>query len=79
MDAASVNAHHHHLCAAFVVQINARFHAPKRARNLVHNLFNKLIEVEDGADFLRCLLQPLQIFYLVAKQGANRRGSVIVD
>src|SRR6267154_5664241 len=46
--------------------------------NVVHDLIDKLVEIEDGADFLRCLLQPLQVLDLLAKQGANGRGTVIV-
>src|SRR5216684_1752211 len=76
MDAASVHARHYHLSAAFVMQVNARFQATKRTRNIVHNSVNKLIEVEDRADLLRSLLQSLQIFYLVAKQGTNRNKIV---
>src|SRR6202020_2617918 len=59
----AVDATHYHLSASFVVKIDAAFQKAEGMGYLVHDVIDKLIEVENWADFLRSLLQFLQVFY----------------
>ena len=42
------------------MQVDVEFHAAERAGNVVHDLVDEFVQVENGADLLRCFLQLQQ-------------------
>src|SRR5262249_29229480 len=61
----------HHLVPLFIVQIDTGFHAVKPLRYFVHNAFDQLVEIKDGRDRLRRLLDALQLFRKIARHRLN--------
>ena len=66
-----MNAGHLQLAALFVVQINGGFHAAEGRSHVVHNSGDQLIEIEDGRNFLRPLLQFKQMLDLIELHRGN--------
>ena len=66
-----MNAGHLQLAALFVVQIDGGFHAAEGRSHVVHNFGDQLIEVEDGRNLLRPLLQFEQMLDLIELHGAD--------
>ena len=72
MHRAAANSREHQLLIRFVMQINCGFETAKRLRNFIHDLVDQFVEIKDGADLLRCLLQLNQVLDLLNMQIANR-------
>jgi hypothetical protein len=70
---AAVHTCKHHFSACFIVQVDAGFEAAKRRPgNFLHDAVDELVEIEDGGDFLRSLLQALQVGYDFIAEDARR-------
>src|SRR5580704_10322166 len=65
VDAASVYTGEYHLPALFIVQVDAGLYTAEGTRHVIHDVVDEGIEVEDGSDLLRRLLQLLQFLYLI--------------
>ena len=74
MNRAAVHPGHFQFCTFRVMQIQIRLHAPKVARDIVHDLIDQLIEIENGRDLVRPLLQLEQIFNLLEVHGTTGCG-----
>ena len=68
---AAMDAGHLQLAALFVVQIDGCFHAAECRGHVVHNFGDQLIEIEDGRNLLRPLLQFEQMLNLIELHGTD--------
>ena len=65
MKHAAMNAGRFQFAMLFVVQIEIGLHATECARHVVHDLVDQFVEVEDGSDLPRPLLQLEEMFDLL--------------
>ena len=68
-----MHARHLQLAALFVVQVDVGFDAAKCRGHVVHNFVDQFIEIENGRNLLRPLLQFEQMFNLIDLHGTDER------
>ena len=71
MNGAAVYASCFQFAVLCVVQVEVGLHTSKGARHVVHHVIDQLIEIENGRDFARPLLQLLEVLNLLDLYGAD--------
>ncbi len=71
MNGAAVDAGHLQFAPLLVMQIDIGFHAAEGGGDIVHNLVDQFVQIEDGGNLLRPLLQFQQMVNLVELYGTG--------
>jgi hypothetical protein len=69
-----MDAGHLQFAVVFVMEIEIGFHATERASHVVHDLIDEFVQIEDGSDLPRPLLQFEEMLYLLQREGTELAG-----